>query len=111
MIDIDKIETKRKKDILEDMAIEDFFSELLQAKIIRNYRTYFFMWLVWRSLLLKLRGTSRASGLQASTWRGKAACLRILRIAFNFQGDTSSCTARAFCVHLWITRSRKDFAC
>jgi len=40
MIDIDKIETKRK-DILEDMAIKDLFSELLQAKIIRNYRTIF----------------------------------------------------------------------
>lgn len=30
---------KRKKDILRDVAIEDLFSELLQAKIIRNYPT------------------------------------------------------------------------
>ncbi|KYM96806.1 IQ and AAA domain-containing protein 1 [Cyphomyrmex costatus] len=38
---IDKTETKRKKDILEDVAIEDLFNELLQAKIIRNYQTIF----------------------------------------------------------------------
>ncbi|XP_018307729.1 IQ and AAA domain-containing protein 1 [Mycetomoellerius zeteki] len=40
-VDIDKTGTKKKKDILEDIAIEDLFSELLQAKIIRNYQTMF----------------------------------------------------------------------
>lgn len=40
-INIDKTEMKRKKDILEDMAIEDLFSELLRAKIIRNYPIIF----------------------------------------------------------------------
>ncbi|XP_072760496.1 dynein regulatory complex protein 11 isoform X2 [Anoplolepis gracilipes] len=29
---------KKKKDILEDVPVEDLFNELLQAKIIRNYR-------------------------------------------------------------------------
>ncbi|XP_024877516.1 IQ and AAA domain-containing protein 1-like isoform X1 [Temnothorax curvispinosus] len=38
---IDKTGTKRKKDILEDVAVEDLFSELLRAKIIRNYPTIF----------------------------------------------------------------------
>ncbi|XP_018364470.1 PREDICTED: IQ and AAA domain-containing protein 1-like [Trachymyrmex cornetzi] len=37
---IDRIKTK-KKDILEDVAIEDLFSELLQAEIIRNYQIIF----------------------------------------------------------------------
>lgn len=32
---------KKKKDILEDVAVEDLFNELLQAKIIRNYRVVF----------------------------------------------------------------------
>jgi len=36
---IDRI--RKKKDILKDVPIEDLFSELLQAKIIRNYRTIF----------------------------------------------------------------------
>lgn len=40
-IDIDKTRIKRKKDILEDVAVEDLFNELLQAKIIRNYQTIF----------------------------------------------------------------------
>ncbi|EGI62218.1 IQ and AAA domain-containing protein 1, partial [Acromyrmex echinatior] len=36
-----RIRIKKKKDILEDVAIEDLFSELLQAEIIRNYQTIF----------------------------------------------------------------------
>lgn len=40
-IDIDKTRIERKKDILEDVAVEDLFNELLQAKIIRNYQTIF----------------------------------------------------------------------
>ncbi|KYM86111.1 IQ and AAA domain-containing protein 1 [Atta colombica] len=36
---IDRI--RKKKDILKDVPIEDLFSELLQAKIIRNYQTIF----------------------------------------------------------------------
>ncbi|XP_028047740.1 dynein regulatory complex protein 11 isoform X2 [Monomorium pharaonis] len=40
-IDIDKTETKRKKDILKDVGVEDLFSELLQTKIIRNYPIVF----------------------------------------------------------------------
>lgn len=43
MIDIDKIGTgtKRKEDIFQDVAVEDLFSELLRAKIIRNYQPIF----------------------------------------------------------------------
>ncbi|KAG5325555.1 DRC11 protein, partial [Pseudoatta argentina] len=36
-----RIRIKKKKDSLEDVAIEDLFSELLQAEIIRNYQTTF----------------------------------------------------------------------
>lgn len=37
MIVTHKIKPKKEKDILEDVAVEDLFSELLQAEIIRNY--------------------------------------------------------------------------
>lgn len=42
-IDIDKTKTgtKRKEDIFQDVAVEDLFSELLRAKIIRNYQPIF----------------------------------------------------------------------
>lgn len=38
---IEKTKTKEKKEILEDTGVEDLFSELLQANIIRNYPTMF----------------------------------------------------------------------
>ncbi|XP_070163305.1 dynein regulatory complex protein 11 isoform X2 [Polyergus mexicanus] len=38
----DKVQIqKKKKDILEDVPVEDLFNELLQAKIIRNYHIVF----------------------------------------------------------------------
>lgn len=40
--DTDKVRIqKKKKDVLEDVAVEDLFNELLQANIIRNYQIAF----------------------------------------------------------------------
>ncbi|XP_067206227.1 dynein regulatory complex protein 11-like isoform X2 [Linepithema humile] len=36
-----KTEKQKKNDVLEDVTINEFFNELLQAKVIRNYRTVF----------------------------------------------------------------------